>query len=143
MKRALLWTMLVAALAVPSLSADSSAEVFDLVASMAAGLSEDNGAGFAAALSESMPGRDALIASVRASIVQADLGSAVERIQEDGDDSKRTLVLDWSLELKRKGPDLQIERRREAITLTFEREGKKWKVTSLSPASFFAPPNFR
>jgi hypothetical protein len=132
-----------AVMAIGMVLADASSDVFDLVASMAAGLSDDNAAAFANALSVELPNRDRLIGNVNAMLAQAEVVSAIDRISDDGDDSKRTLVLDWSLQLKRKGPDLQIIRRREAVTVSAVREGKKWKVVALSPESFFGPPEFR
>lgn len=125
------------------LFADASAEVFDLVAVMASAMSDDNVTAFAKTLSDQMPGRTRLIDNVRAMLEQADVKTSIEKISDEGDDQRRTLVLDWSLAMQRKGNDLRIENRREAVTLTLVREGKKWKVTSLSPDTFFAPPNFQ
>lgn len=139
MRRAVAVLVVAAAL----LLADVSTEVFDVVASMAAALSDENPAAFASTLSTGIPNRDRLLDHVKAMIAQADVRSSLDRISEEGDDRKYTLVLDWTLALQRKGPDMQIETRHEAVTLTFVRDDRKWKVASISPESFFAPPNFR
>lgn len=123
--------------------ADSSADVFRVVADMASGLSEDHLPAFSNALSASMPERQKLIDDVRATLDQADVKTSIERISDEGDDQKRTLVLDWQTSFHRKGPDLRIMERHEAVTLIFAREGKRWKVISVSPLSFFTPPNFQ
>lgn len=139
-RRAIAISLLAAGLAL----ADASADAFDAIASMAAGLSADNAAAFLKAVDPHMAGRERLAADVRGLLEQAEVTCAISKLEDEGDDARRTLVLDWSLDLKRKGgDDLRIERRRQAVRMTLARSGKKWLVTSLEPASFFAPPDFR
>ncbi len=123
--------------------ADASTDVYNLVATMASALAEDNAADFANSLSKEMPGREAILKDVRALLAQANVASTVVPGQDAGDDSKRTLVVEWTLSMKRRGEEVRAEQRRAEVTLTAVREGKKWKVTSIEPASFFAPPDFR
>jgi hypothetical protein len=131
------------AIAGGALCAGADNDVFDLFASMALGLAEDNVPAFVAGLSASMPGRARLIDDVRATVAQAEVTSEIATLRDEGNDARRTVVLDWSVALKRRGGDLRIERRRESVTCTVVREGGKWRVASLEPAGFFAPPNFR
>lgn len=123
--------------------ADSSADVLDVVAAMSSALSEDNVPGFMKRLESKLPGRAELESGLHAMVAQADVSCAIEPITDEGDDARRTLLLDWTLEMKRKGDALQVERRRESVKLAAVRSGKKWIVTGIEPASFFAPPKFK
>lgn len=123
--------------------ADASQDVYNLVASMASALAEDNATDFANSLSKDMPGRDAVIKDVRAMLAQANTASTVVPGENEGDDSKRTIAVEWTLNMKRRGEDVRSDQRRAEVTITAVREGKKWKVTSIEPLSFFAPPDFR
>ncbi len=124
--------------------ADSSTDVYNLVASMASALAEENPTDFANSLSKDMPGRNALVKDVKAMLAQAGATSSIVPGQNEGDDSKRTITVEWTLSLKRRGgDDVQAADRRAEVTITAVREGKKWKVTSFEPASFFAPPDFK
>lgn len=126
-----------------ALHADASSEVFEVVASMAAGLAEDNVPAFTKPIDKALPELDRITTDLRAIIAQAEVTCSIERIQDEGDDNARTLVLDWSMRLKRRGSGQQVEQRREAVTLKLRRDGKKWTITSLGPLTFFAPPDFR
>ena len=135
--------LVIAAIAAATVGADASSETFDVIASMAAGLAEDNAAAFMKPVDDAMPGREALAANVRALLLQSEVVSGIDRVRDDGSEASRTLVLDWGLQLKRRGPDLRIERKRETVTVTLKKDGKRWKVTSIVPLEFFAPPEFR
>jgi hypothetical protein len=135
--------LILGVMAVTSTFADASADVFDLFASMSAALSANNASGFMKAIDVNIPDRDHLSANVNAIVEQAEVTCAIDVIKDDGDDRKRTVTLDWSMQLKHQGDDLQIERRREAVTFTVVREAKKWRITSIAPLTVFAPPNFR
>jgi hypothetical protein len=60
-----------------------------------------------------------------------EIGSTIDVINDEGDDSKRTLQLDWLLKI-----DLQ-EPRRQIVKCQVEKQGKKWKITALEPVDFF------
>lgn len=79
----------------------------------------------------SMPGYAELRDDVEALVAVARVGSAIEIIVDDGDDRKRSLELDWVLEVEDRQP------RRQVLKCTIERRGKKWAITSLEPLDFF------
>lgn len=133
---------LAAAAALP-LRADPATEVWDVVASMAAALAENNAPGFLKPLDLSMPGYDVIARDVEGMLMQAEAHSGINAIRNEGDDSTRTVEVDWELRLRRKGDDLRIEVRRRNVTARFTRQGKRWVVVQLDPISLFAPPNFR
>ncbi len=123
--------------------ADPASEIWDVVAKMAAALAEGNAPGFLKRLDPRMPGYVDLVTGINGMLMQADAHSGISAISNNGDDRERTLELDWELRLKRKGDDLRIDVRRQAVTVKFTREDSGWRVVSIDPLSFFAPPNFR
>lgn len=122
--------------------ADTHADVVDLFASMAAALSDDNPAGFMKAVDRKAPDYDRLKGQIEALVQASEIGSAVEVINNDGDDSKRTVDLDWYLELRSRVPGGPSMQRRSVIRCQIEKEGKRWRVESLKPAEFFDAPKY-
>jgi hypothetical protein len=119
--------------------ADTHKDVLDLFASMAAALTEVNVARFMDACDKSMPDYDKLKSGVSALTNQGDLTSSIEPLKDDGDDSARTVDLDWYLQVRSLVPDGPILNRREVIHCELRKEGKRWKIVSLKPIEFFAP----
>jgi hypothetical protein len=78
-----------------------------------------------------MPDYEELRHNVEDLVSRGDVESAIEFVTDEGDEHKRTLDLDWLLEIKDQ-PD-----RRKILKCTLEKRGKKWKITSLSPVDFF------
>ncbi len=99
-------------LAAPLL-ADVRQEILDLLTAMASALSEGNGLAFLDHVDHSMRDYDKLERSILALTAQNEVASSI---------------------------DLLLERRRETLTCGLVRGKKKWKVASLEPISFFAPP---
>jgi len=67
-------------------------------------------------------------------VERAEIGSAIEIVTDEGDDSKRKLDLDWVLEIQDQRP------RRAILKCTIEKDKKRkraWKITSLEPIEFF------
>ncbi len=64
-------------------------------------------------------------------VSHGDIGSAVEFVTDEGNESKRTLDLDWVLEIGNQAP------RRKILKCVIEKRGKKWKITALEPVDFF------
>jgi hypothetical protein len=124
------------------LRADSAQEVWDLFASMASALSEANAIAFMNAFDPAMPGYEALRASVTALLNEAQVQSAIDLVEEEGDDSSRTVELDWLLHIVDQQDSAVAERRQERVKSRVEKSGKKWRIASLEPLQFFAPPRF-
>jgi hypothetical protein len=78
-----------------------------------------------------MPGYAELRENVEDLVSRSTVGSAVEFVTDDGDDNKRTLDVDWTLEIEDRLP------RRQVLKCIIERRGKTWKITSLAPVDFF------
>ncbi len=127
-------------LTLSSLIAGTHDEIVDVVSNLANALSTVNAAKFMDAIDKSMPDYDKLKSDVAALMNQAEVTSSIEMLQEDGDEARRTVDLDWYLEVRSLSPDGPVVRRREIIHCELLRKDKKhWKVASLKPLNFFAP----
>jgi hypothetical protein len=121
--------------------ADTHDDIIDLFASMANALSTANPPKFMDAFDKNMPDYDKLKSGVAALVNQTEVTSSVEPLKDDGDETRRSVELDWYLEIRSLLPDGPIARRREVIRCELKRDGKHWKIVSLKPAEFFAAAN--
>jgi hypothetical protein len=124
------------------LVADSAQEVWDLFASMASALSEANAIVFMNAFDPAMPGYEALRANVTGLLNEAQVQSSIDLVEDNGDDRSRTVELDWLLHIVDQYDNALAERRQQRVKCRVEKSGKKWRVASLDPLQFFAPPHF-
>lgn len=123
------------------LAAAAPTEVFDLFVGMASALSENNPVAFMQAVDPALPGYDKFRDNVFALTAQCDVVSSVEFLKDEGNDTRRTVELDWLLEIHAKEDTSNAAvRRREVVSCRLERRGKKWKIVALEPASLFTPP---
>jgi len=122
------------------LLADAHSDVIQVVSSLADGLTGVNVPEFMDVFDKEMPGYDTLRAYVTALTNQAEVNSSIEPVQETGDNQKRSIELDWYLEVRSLLQDGPIVQRREVIHCELEKEGRKWKIVSIKPLDFFAPP---
>jgi len=120
-----------------ALLADTHDDVIDLFASMAAALSEINVPQFMDAFDKDMPDYGTIKTGVTAIVRQADVTSSVEPLSDEGDETKRTVDLDWYLEIKSVLPDGPVVRRREVVHCELRKEKKHWKIVALKPIEFF------
>ena len=128
-----------AAAALACLYADAQSEVTDLFGSMAAALIEVNVPKFMDAFDKNMPNYEQLKNEIEAQTNQAEVSSSIEPLKDEGDDKKRSVDLDWYLEVRSLLQDGPIVRRREVIHCELQRDKKGWKIVSLKPLEFFAP----
>ena len=122
--------------------ADTHADVVDVIASMTAALSDNNTPGFLKPIDKTMPGYDELRAAIPALLSQGEIVSSVEPLRDEGDDAKRTLQLDWYLEIRNADETAPVIRRREVIRCGVEKQSGHWRITSLDPLTFFEPENY-
>jgi hypothetical protein len=67
-----------------------------------------------------------------------DIGSTIEVVNDEGDDQKRSLDLDWLLVISEKNSgNGRKETRRKVLKCRIERQGKQWKIVALEPVEFF------
>ena len=121
------------------LALPEASSLLDLFASMAQALSAGNPSDFLAPFERSMPGYQKLESQVFALLSQAEVASSVELVQDQGDDQRRRVELDWILEIRSHLPAGPSEHRRQLLKAGLARRGKSWKIVSFEPLSFFAP----
>jgi hypothetical protein len=124
------------------LRADSAQQVWDLFASMASALSESNAIVFMNAFDPAMPGCEALRLNVTALLREAEVQSSIDLVEDEGDDSSRAVELDWLLHIVDRQDGAVAERRQERIKCRVRKSGKNWRIATLEPLQFFAPPRF-
>ena len=135
--------VLLVAMAMAPLRADEAQEVWDLLTQAASALSSGNSDEFLRVFDRSMPGYQTLAANVAALLSQGDVQSSIEVLSDEGDSSRRSVELDWFLQIISAEPGAGSTERREKVQCRLERRGKRWLITALEPLSFFAPPAAR
>jgi hypothetical protein len=71
---------------------------------------------------------------------QADVANSLEVMSDEGDDTHRAEEFDWFMQIVGKSESRPVEQRRAVVKFRLERRGKKWKIVSIDPLHFFAPP---
>jgi len=87
-----------------------------------------------------MPGYEALRAGVTALLSEAEVQSSIELVDDEGDDRNRTVELDWLVHIVDRQDGALAERRQQRVKCRVQKSGKKWRIASLEPLQFFAPP---
>ena len=131
-------TVLVIGISLAS-AATPEAEVWDVVATMAAALAEPNDAAFMKPISKSFEQHGLIERQVRALVQSSEVVSSISPVANEGDDKRRTLEVDWYLEIQPRAAGQALTQRRENIKMTLVKTGKRWMITSLEPIAFFAP----
>lgn len=85
----------------------------------------------------SMKGYSQLREYVRELISRTEIGSAIEVAQDSGDDHKREMKLDWTLEIHDQTMRQDRPPRRELVKCTIEKRGKTWKFVAFEPIELF------
>ena len=111
--------------------ADPPADVIQFLASTAGALADNNPQVFLAAFDRNMPGYAKLHDEIEGLLAAYEVGSTIEVVNDNGDDRKRTLELDWVLSIT------GASQRREIVKCSIEKQGKQWKIVSLEPIEFF------
>lgn len=138
---ALKLAIVAAASAAPGL-ADTHADVVDLFASMTSALSDDNTAGFMAGFDKDMPDYDKLRGYIAALIAQAEITSHVDPVKDEGDESKRSVDIDWTLQIRSREMSGPMIGREQTVHAEMVKQKKHWRIVSISPLDFFAPAKF-
>ncbi|MGI8741351.1 MAG: hypothetical protein ACR2NN_02040 [Bryobacteraceae bacterium] len=122
--------------------ADTHSGVVDLFAQITSALSDDNAAGFLKGFDSKMPDYAHLKTQITAMLQNAEVANSVEALNDEGDESKRKVDLDWYLEIRSRTAGGPLIRRREKIHCQIEKEGKHWRIVSLKPVAFFDAPAY-
>lgn len=138
--RAIALSFIVLSLFTRGVHADTHADVLDLFASMTAALSADNPAGFMKGIDPRMTDYGGLKAQIEALVQGWQVGSSVEPVSDEGNETKREIDLDWYLELRGRAPGAPSLQRRSVIHCQVEKQGKHWRVVSMKPSDLFDAP---
>jgi len=95
------------------------------------GLGRPDASPFLDKFDPNMPGYSTLRDEIETLVTRAAVGASIEILMDQGDDHRRSLQLDWILEIQDERP------RRQVIKCTIERRNKDWKITSFEPIDFF------
>ena len=87
----------------------------------------------------SIPGYSDLRSAITALWTRYLIESSLDLKSNQGDDTHRTLQIDWTLTLKNPQDPVDSTRREQSILVGIEKRGKAWKIVSFSPASLFTP----
>jgi hypothetical protein len=121
------------------LRADSEKDARALVASLAGALSAGKVELFLDSFDRAMPDYDKLRFNVAGLVEQADVSCNVEITGNEGDNSERTLTLDWILTVEPKQDSPGATQREKTVKCRLKKVGKKWKIVSFEPIDLFAP----
>jgi len=114
-------------------------DVRDFIRTAAEALTNKDATDFLDRFDGKMPGFDTLNFYIQALVTHDAVLSSIEIVtdkSEDKDDRKqRAMLLDWILTID------SDRSRRQLVNVRIERQGKKWKFTSLDPVDFFKPPS--
>jgi hypothetical protein len=122
------------------LRADSEKDARDLIAALADALSAGKTARFLDFFDPSMADFDKLRDNVGSLVSQADVSCNIEITRNDGDDTERTLTLDWILSIEPKQDSPGAKRWEKTANCRLKKAGKKWKIVAFEPVSLFAAP---
>jgi len=141
--------LILGAVAAGVVGADAEDETWELVASAARALVEATAlrppyrspVPFLSYFDPKMAGFETLRDNVTALIDQVDLQSTIDPLRNEGNDRAREMTLDWLLTMSDPGSSIVSTRREAEIRCRVEKQGKKWRIVSLEPVSFFAAPH--
>jgi hypothetical protein len=122
--------------------ADTHADVLDLFASMTSKLSDDNAAGFMNGFDKSMPDYGKLREWIEGLIAQAVVSSTIEAVKDEGDETKRSVDLDWTLQIRSREASGPLVERKQIVHAELVKQKKRWRIVSITPLDFFEPAKF-
>ncbi len=116
-------------------------EYSQVLASMASALAENRPELAMSDVSKDMPDYYRLRDNIEALLNQAEVVSSIDNMREENG----VVLVDWLLRIKLQAMDTSMEERHETVKIRFGQEGKKkkWKIVSLDPVDFFAPPKLK
>jgi hypothetical protein len=132
-------TLILLPLAV-ELWADDASKAWDLLADAASALSQGNAVYFLSLCDSKSPGFQGLRSIIGGLLGEMEVQSSIDPVRNEGDASRRTIEMDWSLRLVPINRGANPIARRQIVKCVLEKRGRKWLIESLEPAEFFALP---
>jgi len=106
-------------------------DVLDFFRTAAETLADKDADGFLDHFDSKMPGYGQLSSDVRSLLDRSEVSSSIEFASDQGDARKRSLQLDWLLQIDQDPP------RHKIVECTIEKRGTKWKIVSFDPIGLF------
>ncbi len=141
-------TFVLCLLAAP-LWADDASKAWEVLVDAASALTAGNGTPsrpglgatyFLSLCDSKAPGYETLRSNIEGLLAAMDVQSSIDPVSNEGDDSRRTLEVDWTLRLVPIDRGADAVERRQHVKCVMVKRGRKWRIESLEPASFFALP---
>jgi hypothetical protein len=112
--------------------AEPPKEVIQVLSDAAEALANNDAKMFLDLIDSRMPGYESLSAEIHYMVgAEDEIDSAVEIVSDSGGGQKYELELDWVLKFGMETP------KRAIVKCRIERQGRKWKITLLTPIDFF------
>jgi hypothetical protein len=115
-------------------------EAWDTLFAFAAELQNEDAQPPMEQFDRSMPGYNDLTAAITALWTRYQIEPSLDLKSNEGDDTHRTLQIDWILTLKNPQDPVDSSRREQSIIAGVEKRGKAWRIVSFSHPGFFTPP---
>jgi hypothetical protein len=109
------------------------------LANLATALSENDPDSALSYFDSQMKGYSTIDANLDALTAQTDISCAIDVVTDEESNGLHKLDLDWLMQLKSRGDDAQVERRRERVQVEMRQVKGRWKITSMSPLSILDP----
>ena len=84
-----------------------------------------------------MPGYQDFASGITALLRRGDVNSSLVLVSNDGDDRRRTLLVDWDLEVMDIGTKTAAIQRQQQVKLQMDWREKGWRVAEVDPLAFF------
>jgi hypothetical protein len=113
-------------------------QAWDTLFGFATALQNEDAAPGMEQFDRAMPGFQELKSAVNALWTQRQIEPAIELLGNEGDDTHRTLQVDWTLNLKNPADPVDSFRREQSVTCRVDKQGKGWRIVGFTPANLFA-----
>jgi hypothetical protein len=111
---------------------DAPKDVLDFFRTAAEALADRDASAFLDHFDPKMDGFEGLDSRIRSLLERSEVGSSIEIVSDSGDEHQRMLKLDWLLRIDQNLPKRQI------VSCSIEKQGRKWKIVAFAPLDFFA-----
>src|SRR5262245_45692052 len=116
-----------------TLRADDASKAWELIGDAASALSQGNSVYFFSLCDKNSPALDTLRANIVGLLETMDVQSSIDLVSNEGDATRRTLEIDWSLRLVPRSRGEAPVQRRQNIKCVLEKRGRHWRIVSLDP----------
>lgn len=113
--------------------------ILDRLAKLSSALTDGNASVVLGSFDSSVRQYEEISRNVDAITAQADVVCAIDVISETEKEGAHHLDTDWVLQVRGKAEHGPLEQRRERIQLEMRQVKGRWKITSISSATIFAP----